>query len=474
MDHAEMVREHYQKIAPRRIELRRRNAYYYEQLEAALRFVIRPGARVLELGCGIGDTLAALKPSRGVGVDLAPAMIDIARGRFPRLEFRVGDAGRLDPEWDEKFDYIVMSNLVCELSDVQTCLEGLRRFCTPRTRILIQSFSRFWELPLKAADKLGLKTPAPPQNWLPLEDMENFLELAGFEKIAHLRHTLVPKKIPLLATAANRYLAWAPLIRLLCLGWLFVARPLGLEPEEENPSLSVVMPCRNERENLSQALERLPVMGRFTELIFVEGGSSDGTAEEAQRLTREYQGPLRVSFLTQDGKGKGDAVRKGFAHARGDILTILDADLTVPPEDLPRFYRALTDNLGEFINGSRLVYPMEDQAMRFLNLLGNKFFGLAFSVFLRQRVRDTLCGTKMLRRTDYELIVQGRSYFGDFDPFGDFDLLFGAAKLGLKIRDMPIRYRERVYGQTNISRFSHGWQLLRMCAFAFRKFAAFD
>jgi glycosyltransferase involved in cell wall biosynthesis len=234
------------------------------------------------------------------------------------------------------------------------------------------------------------------------------------------------------------------------------------------------MPCRNERENLSQALERLPVMGRFTELIFVEGGSSDGTAEEAQRLTREYQGPLRVSFLTQDGKGKGDAVRKGFAHARGDILTILDADLTVPPEDLPRFYRALTDNLGEFINGSRLVYPMEDQAMRFLNLLGNKFFGLAFSVFLRQRVGDTLCGTKMLRRTDYELIVQGRSYFGDFDPFGDFDLLFGAAKLGLKIRDMPIRYRERVYGQTNISRFSHGWQLLRMCAFAFRKFAAFD
>ncbi len=467
MDLKEQVGEHYQRLAPRREELRRKSAYYYRQLEAALAFVVRPGARVLELGCGTGHTLAALRPQRGVGVDLAPAMIDIARHLHPHLDFRVGDAENL--ELDEKFDYIVLSNLVGELVDVQGCLQGLRRLCHAHTRVLIQNYSRLWELPLKAAEALGLKSPSPPQNWLPPEELTNFLELAGFEQIYLQRHILMPKRLPLVSDLANRYLAWLPLVRHLCLSVLVVARPLGLD-RPQDPSLTVVMPCRNERGNLAAALERMPVLGRFTELIFVEGGSSDGTAQEARRLVEEYQGPLKLKFMTQDGVGKGDAVRKGFAHARGEVLTILDADLTVAPEDLPRFYQALLEDRGEFINGSRLVYPMEQEAMRFLNLLGNKFFGLAFSSFLRQRVGDTLCGTKMLSKSHYQMIVEGRSYFGDFDPFGDFDLLFGAAKLGLKIRDLPIRYRQRTYGDTNISRFSHGWQLLRMCALAFRKF----
>ena len=211
-----------------------------------------------------------------------------------------------------------------------------------------------------------------------------------------------------------------------------------------------------------------PDMGKSTEIIFIEGHSQDGTLEECERVKNKY--PERdITVLVQDGKGKYDAVKKGFSHAKSDVLMILDADLTVPPEYLPKFFDAIASGKGEFINGTRLVYQMEGQAMRFLNLLGNKFFSRAFTYILEQRIRDTLCGTKVLWREDYLKIAEGRKYFGDFDPFGDFDLLFGAAKLNLKIVDLPIRYRERTYGETNIQRWKHGWLLLRMVLFAARR-----
>jgi len=236
----------------------------------------------------------------------------------------------------------------------------------------------------------------------------------------------------------------------------------------EDFSVTVLIPCRNERGNIEPAVQRTPDLGHHTEIIFVDGHSEDGTPDEIRRVMEKY--PQRdIKFMVQDGKGKGDAVRKGFSAATGDILMILDADLTVPPEDLPKFYRAIASGKGEFINGTRLVYPMEDEAMRFLNLLGNKFFSLAFSWLLNQRLKDTLCGTKVISRKNYERLAAGRGYFGDFDPFGDFDLLFGASKLNLKITEVPIRYRAREYGETQISRFRHGLLLLRMCWFAMRK-----
>jgi glycosyltransferase involved in cell wall biosynthesis len=175
----------------------------------------------------------------------------------------------------------------------------------------------------------------------------------------------------------------------------------------------------------------------------------------------------------QTGKGKGNAVREAFEKSTGDILMILDADLTTPPEDMPKFYDAICSKRGEFINGCRLVYPMERQAMRFLNLLANKFFGLFFTYLLGQKVKDTLCGTKVVLKSDYNKIKNNRKYFGEFDPFGDFDLLFGAAKLNLKIAEIPVRYKEREYGSTQISRFSHGWLLIKMSLFAAKKIKFF-
>ena len=209
-------------------------------------------------------------------------------------------------------------------------------------------------------------------------------------------------------------------------------------------------------------------MGRLTEIIFVEGHSTDNTWDEIQRVAKKYP-DRQIKILQQSGAGKGNAVREGFAAASGDILMILDADLTMPPEELPKFYDVLASRHAEFANGVRLVYPMEKEAMRFLNMCANKFFSIAFTWLLGQPVKDTLCGTKVLFRKDYESIVANRSYFGNFDPFGDFDLLFGASKLNLKIADVPIRYRNRTYGSTNIHRWKHGLLLLRMTMFAARK-----
>jgi glycosyltransferase involved in cell wall biosynthesis len=262
-----------------------------------------------------------------------------------------------------------------------------------------------------------------------------------------------------------------PVIRGFCLRYYTVARSLR-HAHYHTASATVVIPCRNERGNIEPAIRRMPHFCPELEVIFVEGHSSDGTLVEIERVIAAYDGDLDLRVTVQDGTGKGDAVRKGFEMARGEVLMILDADLTVVPEDLPKFYNCLVSGQGNFVNGSRMVYPVEKQAMRFLNMVANAVFARLFSWLLNQRISDTLCGTKVLSRTHYRRIADGRSYFGDFDPFGDFDLLFGAAKENLKIIEVPVRYMSRAYGETQIDRFRHGWLLARMFLFALRKMKA--
>ncbi len=446
---------------------KRKNRYYHESVENLCRFHVPPGSSVLEIGCGTGDLLNALAPSRGVGVDASTAMLEIARKKYPDLVFLAGDAAELP--LDEKFDYVVLSDIVGYLDDVQAAFEQLQRVSHARTRIVLTYFNYLWEPVLRVGERLGLKMPQPRQNWLSQQDLENLFGLCGFEVVRRGFRLLLPVRVPLLSVLCNRILANLPFFRKISLVQILIARGIGPPRREEEVSCTVVVPCRNERGNIEAAARRIPRMGKHTEIVFVEGNSADGTEEEIRRVMASLpERDIRL-VLQGEGRGKGDAVRKGFSAASGDVLMILDADLTVPPEDLPKFFRALVSGKGEFINGTRLVYPMEKQAMRFLNVLGNKFFSRAFTYLLEQPFKDTLCGTKALFRKDYDRIAAGRRYFGEFDPFGDFDLLFGAAKLDLKIVEVPIRYRERTYGTTQISRFRHGWLLFRMCAFALRK-----
>jgi ubiquinone/menaquinone biosynthesis C-methylase UbiE len=439
--------------------------YYHRRLTEIYQFLIPPGQRVLELGCGEGDLIAALKPSTGVGVDFSPEMIARARNRHPEIEFLLQDVHELN--LSGAFDYIIVSDLVNELWDVEAVFELMARVSGPQTRIAINTYSRLWELPLAMVRRVGLANPTIAQNWLTPQDLENMLYLSGFEMIRRWQEVLFPLRIPAVDSFFNKYLVKIAPFRMGALTNFLIARPSWQRKVagDRKPLVSVVVPARNEAGNVENVFRRVPEMGAGTELIFVEGHSTDDTYAAIERSAANYP-DRRVKILRQTGRGKGDAVRAGFAEAEGDILMILDADLTVAPEDLPRFYEALRSGKGEFVNGVRLVYPMEAQAMRFFNLIGNKFFAGAFSWLLGQTIKDTLCGTKVLSRQNYELIARNRGYFGEFDPFGDFDLIFGAAKLNLKIVDVPIRYAERTYGETNIARWRHGWLLIRMVMFA--------
>lgn len=447
---------------------RAKNSYYYRQLDGLYIKNVRPGSRVLHVGCECGDLLASVRPSYGVGIDSDEEAINAARQRFGHLRFEVQDPHALQLEGP--FDYILICNSIGNWTDIQRVFEKILPLTHDDTRIIITYYSYLWEGLLRLGSRLGMRRPNRYQNWLPPEDIANLLTLTGFDVIRRDTSVMMPKYLPLVSGFCNHFLSPLPGFRHLNLINMVVARPEPAEKNANEYTVSVIVPCRNEKGNIADAIERIPEMGRQTEIVFVDGRSTDGTAEEIERQIQRHP-ERRIKLIHQgSGIGKGDAVRKGFAAATGDVLVIQDADLTAPPEDLPKFFMAWCRGKGEFINGSRLVYPMEKQAMRFLNLLANKCFGMLFTWLLNQRFRDTLCGTKMLSRKHYDILAANRAYFGEFDPFGDFDLIFGSVKQNFKVVEVPVTYRARTYGETNISRFRHGWLLLKMSRIAFMKF----
>lgn len=470
LQHIDRWWEYYEANEQAIARRRRKNRFFHREIDRMVAASTVPGAEVVDLGCADGATLAACLPARAIGVDLSPEAVASARERLPEGEIFESAVEEWVPPGNCDPDYVIASLLLDQVYDIYDVLRGVRRLTGPDARVIIVTYSRLWQPAIRLAELLRLKSRAPGENYVPWKEVENLLEQSNLEVVKRLDGILIPVRIPLLSTFVNRWMAPLPLLRVFAMVRVTVARPVaGARPMAD--SLSVVVAARNEQGNIRELVDRLPVMAERQELVFVEGHSTDETWQEICRVAEEQ--PRREDFtivaLQQSGKGKGDAVRAGFAAATGDVLMILDADLSVPPEELPRFLENLDEDHCEFANGSRLVYPMDDKAMRFLNLLGNKFFGALFSYLLAQPVKDTLCGTKVLRRDAYLRIAANRDYFGDFDPFGDFDLLFGAARLGLKIRDVQVHYKERTYGQTNISRFRHGWLLLRMSAIAARR-----
>jgi len=436
---------------------------YRKTIAHYLNLIIPQQASLLVLGCGSGVLLKMLHGGKKIGVDWNEDAITEARNRDKSDTFIVASLENYIPPIAP--DYVVLSDMLHHVGDVQAVLENIYSYAAPSTRLVINCYNTLWRPLLALATFFGFRVREAPANWLSRHDITNLLELASWEIIRSEARILCPIDIPLVSSFLNRWIA--PMLPCCCLALIFVARPAP-KPSIHEKSVSIIVPARNESGNIAAVLARTPKMGTWMEFIFVEGHSTDNTWEVIENMATVHP-HLRIKKAQQQGRGKGDAVRTGYAMAEGDIFMILDADLTMPPEDLPKFYHALTSGRCEFANGSRLVYPMEKKAMQFLNLCANKFFGIAFSWLLGQQVKDTLCGTKVLTRENYLNIAAHRNYFGNFDPFGDFDLLFGASKLNLKIRDIPVRYRERTYGATNISRWSHGALLFQMLAFAAKK-----
>lgn len=460
---------YFDQLAPSRIRQRKAKRYYWNDITRYCDYFIHEEISVLEIGCGTGELLHEIKAKRKAGIDFSPAMIAEARKQFPELELHVMRAE--DISFTEKFDLIILSNLIGYLDDIQVVLRQLHKVCHANTKIIITYYNFLWEPVLKFGEMIGYKTKTPAQNWLSLAEIQSLLELSGFKVYRNSRRMILPVYIPLVSEFFNNFLAKFPFFRLLSINNFTFAKPVTDLPEVNRTdfSVSVIIPARNESGNIENAVRRIPAMGKHTEIIFIEGNSTDDTWQKIVEVQSKFNDSHDIKIAQVSIPGKNNAVRKGFEMATGDILMILDADLTVPPEDLPKFYDVIASAKGDFVNGSRLVYRMDKNAMRTLNLAGNKFFSMLFTWLLDQRFKDTLCGTKVIFKKDYERLAANRKFFGEFDPFGDFDLLFGAHKLNLCIVELPIHYRERTYGKTNISVFRHGFILCRMCIFAARK-----
>ena len=459
--------KHFDNLAGSWDKLKSKNRYYHKDLEHFFKLIVPKNKRVLEIGSATGNLLNSLTPSKGVGIDFSSSMVKIAGKKYKNLKFMVMDAENL--KINQKFDYVIMADMIGHLSNVWQTFRELHKVCDNNTKVIITYYNYFWQPILKLAELLHMITPMKEQNWLFLQDIENLLYLNNFKVIRSGYRLLIPKYIPIISTIFNKYIAKLPLIKRLCMVQYIVARKEQVSMPKKDYTVTILIPCRNEKGNIELAIRRIPKFGKHQEILFVDGNSTDGTIEEIKRAIKKYK-YKDIKFMSQgNGIGKGDAVRKGFLKSSGEVLMILDADLTVPPEDLPKFYLALKEGKAQFVNGSRLVYPMEKQAMRYLNMFANWMFGKAFSWILGQRIRDTLCGTKVLFRKDYKVLKNYRQYFNNFDPFGDFDLLFGASMMNLDIVELPIRYKERVYGSTKIRRFYHGLLLARMCLLGMRK-----
>ena len=445
-----VIREHFDSIAGKYDRYKRRNRYYHDAIHRFCKILIPRGERGLEIGCATGDLLNLVEPRAGIGVDLSPKMIDVARGKYPGLKFEVGEAESTSLE--EKVDYIIMSNLLDYLEDIWVVLEKAKGMLNEDGKLVITTINPVWEPVFRLGQKLNLRTPDTVRNFVTNKDIVNLLELHDFEILKVGLKVFIPFYIPLLSAAVNFMVQELPFLRQLCIMQYIVAKP---KRATKPLSCSVIIPCYNEGGNIADCLRRIPKMGSYTEAIVVDDGSSDGTAA---MVKPELNRDITIKLISnQTNRGKGHAVRVGFDHAVGDVVMILDADMAVMPEELPRFLHLMEVGVADFVNGTRVIYPMEAKSMPVLNYFGNKCFSIILSWIMEQRVSDTLCGTKAMFRKDYKrMSLQDSSW-------GDFDLLFGAAKLCLRMRELPVHYKVRKAGESKMKAFRHGWILLRVC-----------
>lgn len=455
----ESVRRHFDVIAKDYDKWKKKNAYYYNNIKALVRKVVRPDSKVLEIGCATGEILAETNPALGVGIDVSPEMIKLAKEKFPQYTFISSPVETF--QYNEKFDCIIMVDLVDRVHDIIDIFESVYKFCHSRTKIILTTINPWWEPVLSFMEKIGAKMPEGPHNFIEKRNLLKLIEYLDFSISYSGYMLLFPKYLPLLSFLANTIGVKIWGINKFSFVQYMILHPLPKNEDDIGLGCSVVIPCYNEAQNIKDAIKRVPKMGKATEIIVVNDGSKDGTANIVQKLKKDYSNLKLIDY--SPNKGKGFAVKQAFDQATQEILMILDADMSVPPEELPRFFALLNKGICDFVNGTRMLYPVQNQAMRFLNLIGNKIFALIMTFIVGQHLTDTLCGTKALYKKDYQNISMG------LDKWGDFDLLFGAAKLGNKIMEMPVHYMRRKAGESKMKSFRHGLHLLRACFRGFKE-----
>ena len=459
--HNEQIKNNFDTYADHFDVLQKRNGFYHSEQKKFISSIIRPESSVLEIGCSTGNLLEVIDAQRVVGIEISPRMAELARHKCDTDKVEIIETSLENFETNEKFDYIILNHLLEYAYDVQGSLEKIRDFCHDDSRVIVICHNPLWEHILRGTAFLGLRMPDLNRNFKTVMDLRNFFELAGFDPYETGYRLALPKRIPLFTTFFNKVLAKIPGLAVGSFSEYVIAKPKSVHSSSKpRYSCSVIIPCFNEEGNVTLAVERTPDMGTFTEILVVDDGSSDGTKAEAEKIAAKDPRVRVISYTPNSGKGY--AVKVGFDAAKGDVLMILDADMTVRPEDMPRFFDPIDQGLADFVNGTRMIYPMENKAMGALNFIGNKGFGIILSLIMGRRATDTLCGTKAFRKKHYDTFdMTDKSW-------GDFDLLLGATKQRLKVVEMPIRYMARVEGDSKMKAFQHGWRLLMVCVQAFR------
>lgn len=446
---------------------RSRNRFYHERKAEYLRFIIPEGESVLLIGCEDGALLEALRPSRGLGVDHRPEFIALARKRTPQFVYALSS----DLDWSVRrtFEYIVLNDVACEIEDLFVFLQRVARHCTPTSRVVVVQHNYLWRPLFRLAAWLGLKRPEARQNWLSAGDLRVFLDGAGFETIEVRSKLFCPARLLGLGSAINWVAGMLPFVHRLASAELLVARRRDSARTLPRKSASIVLTTRDERGNIEPLVRAIPRVGTATEIIFVEGHSRDGTRAEIERVIDNHPAK-KIRLVIQDGEGQGNAIRKGFSEAEGDVIILLEADQTTAPADVIKAFDIIASGRADYVNGSRFIYPRDKGAMPLFNAIGNWLFAAWFTWFLGQRTSDVLCGLKAIDRRQFQRLEKNWGFLGLFDPFGDFELIFGAARLGLKISEVPTRYGRRSYGRPKTKVFRHGMMLLRMASRATRVF----
>ena len=454
----EVIKEYFEHVAPDWEHWQKRNSFYHATISNLIAGMIPPSSRVLELGCGLGDLLASLNPSSGIGLNVAQGLTDRASQKHPRLEFHTSDVDSAGLPRSFEPQYIVMTNMLDYVHDIWDVMGSLKPAVHEHTLLIITTNNPLWAPLLRLASNLKLRFPESPRNFITNRDICSVLHLQGFDIVEEGLTLPVPKRIPVLGDLINAIVPEVPVLRFVSSLQYIAARPRIPRPPL---SCSVVIPCHNEADNIQECLRRVPNIGTRTEIVVVDDGSTDDTC---QRVKEVMAADSRVRLIVlEKNQGKASAVRAGFEAAEGDVLMILDADMAVTPEELPKFLTPLQDGTADLVNGTRLIYPMHGKAMKVANFLGNKGFCFLASKVIRQRVSDTLCGTKAFLKRDFvRMPISGTEHWGDFD------LLFGAARLKLRILEIPVHYTERRAGKSKMRAMIEGWSFLWSCLTGWR------
>ncbi len=433
---------------------KRKMAAYREHTIKFLSQVVPENKKVLLIGCLTSEILEALRPSYGVGLDVSEEAVRLARANCQNPNVRYHCALPEEYKTTEKFDYVILLNVVDHSDDVLALVDSVSKFVHEDSRVILSMLNPLWHPLVKFASRLKIRIPDHKRNLVGSRILGTALEIKSFKVMDKCRRVLVPKRIPLFSWLCNQFLSRLPGFNSLCFIQYVTAKPAELKKTNRS-SCSVIIPCYNEEGNITECINRVPHMGSFTEILVVNDGSKDKTEEIVRNLTPTFPNLTLITYAKN--QGKGNAVLKGLRAAKGDVVMILDADMTVPPEELTDFFEALESKTADFASGTRFLYPMEREAMRLANYFGNILFSKLVEVIVGSECSDTLCGTKAMRKID----------FADFEledsAWGDFDLIFHAARRKLKCVEIPVHYKSRVAGESKMKAFSSGISFLKLC-----------